>query len=427
MKHFIILLVSIQLVLGQNVGIGTPSPSSKLSINGNLSVGANYVGTAAPTNGAIIEGNVGIGTNSPDPYKLSVKGYNAFTDPTGSYNSHFPYTDNNAYISGDNIYLRGGAPTSYNIILTTQASTGNVGINTTSPLAKLHVRDNVIITSGYYRGYNRTIGVNAGVVREVIGSLSGTSSGEPSAGFGLVIGANQASPIVWLYGNPDRNAFQVIKKTWAGDLSTDPALFHVGANGNVGIGTDSPSDLLHVTGNVRFDGTLEPNDNPGNAGDVLTSQGPGSPPVWKSSVPAGAIVMYSGPWSFDASGLGTGDLQGWALCNGNNGTPNLSNRFVMGTTNSGNLNATGGANSYTLTTAQLPAHNHTITAIFHGQGSEGSDNCSGATNYVFFGDDNIWPNCSSPSTKVFSTTTTGSGSAIDNRPAYIQLAFIMKL
>lgn len=129
----------------------------------------------------------------------------------------------------------------------------------------------------------------------------------------------------------------------------------------------------------------------------------------------------------DASGLGTGDLEGWALCNGNNGTPNLSDRFVMGTTNSATLNTTGGANSYTLSIAQLPPHRHSINGIFHGQDPEGTDNCNSVGGRVFWGDDNIWPSCSNPATRTFNTSIVGSGSPIDNRPAYIRLAYIMKL
>lgn len=52
-------------VHAQNVGIGFSDPLSKLTINGNFAVGANY-NIAAPANGALIEGVTGIGTISPD-------------------------------------------------------------------------------------------------------------------------------------------------------------------------------------------------------------------------------------------------------------------------------------------------------------------------------------------------------------------------
>ena len=49
----------------QNVGIGFSNPASKLSVNGNLSVGADY-NVAAQANGALFEGKVGIGTTTPN-------------------------------------------------------------------------------------------------------------------------------------------------------------------------------------------------------------------------------------------------------------------------------------------------------------------------------------------------------------------------
>jgi hypothetical protein len=49
---------------GRNLGIGTTSPGSKLSVSGGVSVGG-YAATAAPSNGMIVSGDVGIGTSSP--------------------------------------------------------------------------------------------------------------------------------------------------------------------------------------------------------------------------------------------------------------------------------------------------------------------------------------------------------------------------
>ncbi|MCS7188343.1 MAG: hypothetical protein RMJ66_01765 [Bacteroidia bacterium] len=79
-----------------------------------------------------------------------------------------------------------------------------------------------------------------------------------------------------------------------------------------------------MNGKVRITDGSEGN------GKVLTSDANGVG-TWRFAVPPGGIIMYSGPWSFDATGLGTGALEGWALCNGNNGTPNLTDRFILAT------------------------------------------------------------------------------------------------
>lgn len=73
------------------------------------------------------------------------------------------------------------------------------------------------------------------------------------------------------------------------------------------------------------------------------------------AVPSGTIVMFHG------STIPTG----WAICNGQNGTPDLRDRFIVGAGSSYNLGATGGSDTVTLSTNQIPAHSHTITGGSH--------------------------------------------------------------
>lgn len=72
------------------------------------------------------------------------------------------------------------------------------------------------------------------------------------------------------------------------------------------------------------------------------------------STPSGAIAMWSGQSDEVPAG--------WKLCDGSDGTPDLRNRFVYGASASFPPGTTGGANSYTLTVDQLPAHTHAGTA-----------------------------------------------------------------
>jgi len=84
--------------------------------------------------------------------------------------------------------------------------------------------------------------------------------------------------------------------------------------------------------------------------------------------PSGQLSDY-----FDTStGVGTGDWQGWALCDGQGGTPDLRGRFIVGygptwsggpTDNSYNtIGNTGGEKEHTLTVSEIPEHTHTFKA-----------------------------------------------------------------
>lgn len=68
---------------------------------------------------------------------------------------------------------------------------------------------------------------------------------------------------------------------------------------------------------------------------------------------------------------------GFALFDGTNGTPDLTDRFVVSVPNAGtNPGATGGSHSTTLTVAQLPSHSHTASG---NTSSAGSHSHSGTT------------------------------------------------
>lgn len=70
-----------------------------------------------------------------------------------------------------------------------------------------------------------------------------------------------------------------------------------------------------------------------------------------AALPAGVIMLWSG--SIVSIPVG------WALCNGTSGTPDLRDRFVVGAGTTYAVNATGGANTVTLDTTQIPSHTHT--------------------------------------------------------------------
>lgn len=67
-------------------------------------------------------------------------------------------------------------------------------------------------------------------------------------------------------------------------------------------------------------------------------------------MPSGLICMWSG----------TEIPEGWFLCDGTNGTPDLRNRFIVGAGSSYTVGSKGGNRTNILTASQLPAHTHKV-------------------------------------------------------------------
>lgn len=138
-------------------------------------------------------------------------------------------------------------------------------------------------------------------------------------------------------------------------------------------------------------------------------------------VPQGVIVMWSGAIVDIPSG--------WYLCDGTNGTPDLTDKFIIGAGGTLAVDATGAnaiadVEAKSIAVANLPSHRHTIgSSVRHwghvdsitipvaagtdyngaqGDGQDGLHDHGGNTGYV------------------------GSGTALDVSPPYYALAFIMK-
>ncbi|MFH1367992.1 MAG: hypothetical protein ABII64_02570 [Elusimicrobiota bacterium] len=164
-------------------------------------------------------------------------------------------------------------------------------------------------------------------------------------------------------------------------------------------------------------------------------------------VPKGAIIMWSGSVN--------NIPEGWALCDGEehtyNGvpttTPNLENRFVIGSNNAsgtpktdilGTSNQTGGYSTVMLDISQIPSHSHGITQYEAGGHSHtlfGSQSYTSAYGFsVTLCGNGQGHTADSPTissvgnhTHNVSCNSAGGGQAHCNVPPYFALAFIMKL
>lgn len=148
----------------------------------------------------------------------------------------------------------------------------------------------------------------------------------------------------------------------------------------------------------------------------------GVQPTTGATIPAGLISMWSGSIGSIPSG--------WYLCDGSNGTPNLTDRFIIGAGLTYAVNGTGGASSVTLTTNNLPAHTHTATVTDPGHlhSDTGTQQGFGSTS----GPDSnqAWSgthNTATATTGISVTNdSTGSGTSFSVLNPYYALAFIQK-
>ena len=360
----------------------------------------------------------------------------------------------------------------------TALDNGNVGIGTTTPSEKLHVTGNALVSgTGSFTGALAT-GSNLSVTGTAAVTGTSTFTGASTFNGSVRIAQSGTTPLsfggwlgtkisLWdnlgsqIYGFGVQGGLLQVFTPGAVDdiaLGYGPSAsmtetMRVKGNGNVGIGTSSPAQKLSVSGDTLTTGTaylLDTNhsiraisgsgvaistyavtdgiilkQSTGNVGIGTTS------PTQKlevngtvkattftgnGTIPIGGIIMWSGT---------TSDIPaGWALCNGvaSNGLtpPDLRDRFIVGAGSAYSPKATGGATSHSLAAGNLPTFSITYGDIYYSEGggtvtvpnSKGSGNSD---------NDNRGMEISR------TATYTGSATAIDHRPPYMALCYIMRV
>lgn len=153
---------------------------------------------------------------------------------------------------------------------------------------------------------------------------------------------------------------------------------------------------------------------------MTTAQATPPPPVMPT-IPIGSILIFNfkaDPKLFDKSGKGINSMSGWALCNGNNKTPNLQNRFVVGAGDEYLLEETGGEAEVSLNTSQMPSHGHSINNGDFGTLGIGVETDS---------DSKYIPYCSTGNTGTINTGNNGGGTAHNNLPPFYAAPYIMRI
>jgi hypothetical protein len=284
------------------VSSGNLTVNGTLTINDNIILNGNWLSGDGGDEGVFVSstGNVGIGTTAPN-YRLSVG--------TGTGNHYMQLLGNDSSELG--LLFSSAATTNRGAIFYDQAtnymslrtngnekvridSNGNVGIGTTTPGAKLDVLGTVRSSTGnpsYYADFIAQESANL--------PFKLTSQGGTLLSYGDGTADNRG--VVFLNAHKASGTNRGIAFQYAGATK----MFMEGITGNVGIGTTTPSEKLHIMGAYRSDTAVAVN----TASDVLMANSVGSgfrTPAAKLQVQRGTNLGQG--WNFLVAANTTGTV-----------------------------------------------------------------------------------------------------------------------
>jgi microcystin-dependent protein len=410
-----------------NIGIGTTVPEAKLHVNGNIKangiVSANqYYGDGSTLSnvtaivvGAFVANSLGIWTGSSIGIgttniteKLTVRGNVGVSSIVSAYRVSITAPDGVApfIISSTDLvqnlnadYIRGRTPPNGNFVGDTDAQSltnktlinpiistivngsANLGVPITSGTL-IHTGAVGIITSGLYASgsiNNSHISNSAAIAYGKLNLTGSIVNADISIGAAVSYSKlNLANSIVW-------SDFEPTIRTALQNATSGPQTFATLTRGSYLTGDNyngTSATTWAVDASVNsVAGKIVARDASGNINANSF--------IGKGAIPVGGIINFSG----NIANLPSE----WKICNGENGTPDLRDRFIVGSGNLYNPGATGGSRN-----AVVVEHGHNAAA------SQAADHA----HWMFFTDSS---SSTLESTSPYASRTRGT----NNDSAYI--------
>jgi len=213
-----------------------------------------------------------------------------------------------------------------------------------------------------------------------------------------------------------------------------------GSSGYMSIGLNSSNHILFDS--LGFMAKNQANTNPDQVTLELQKQGSGSINIngnllqnGKDYIPPGTIMMWKGSVAGDHPLVNGAQNTNWYICNGNNSTPDLRDRFIVGVGSEyGNAKGNTGGSNTNSHTHNIDFPNYTVMDDSHTHSSNNNTSTESDINPPYNGcvitlahHNHDHTSSSNTHNHVINlpNQTSGSGS-YDNRPLYYSLYYMIK-